>query len=561
MKKVTIAIGSIIAVLIIALSIYFIFLKDKTSPVDNPDNVITPTTAPTIEPTPTVTPVPEETTNASLFPAYKKVNGTIKYGYIDHSGAFIIQPFYDDAADFEEGVAIVREGDTQKVIDTTGAVIFENKDTILPFHNGLAAFISLKEDTSLYGYIDLTGKVVIEPSFTFAGNFNEDGQAYVALPGGKSYQLIDKLGKTLESYEVDLGSSYVSSFEDGYIIYNDTNTIRYGVKKVDGSDLFEAKYSDISYLGDDLFAVKSPDIETYEASFDPAALFNAKGEQLTDYSLYDLQPFESGYTSAANDTYVYFIDEKGQEVTSLPSYDGGGKLSLLGDVVKAEIDGGLAYYRLDNTLLWQADTSTLLDNGIVVTEHKFKPLRTVMVRYPQLEGLTDTSVQKQINEQLETLFTESRANITAEDGLSVDDSFVAAQTKNLLTITMSGYDYFEGAAHGMPIKEYYFIDITTGEFYDFKDLFLKGSNYADTINNFIRTKMAESDTEQSMYFPEDFTGITDAQHFYLSENGIVIYFYPYEIAAYAAGFPEFLISFDDLKDSLNTDGSFWKSFH
>jgi hypothetical protein len=41
----------------------------------------------------------------------------------------------------------------------------------------------------------------------------------------------------------------------------------------------------------------------------------------------------------------------------------------------------------------------------------------------------------------------------------------------------------------------------------------------------------------------------------------VIYFYPYEIAAYAAGFPEFEIPFEDLTDYIDTEGAFWKSFH
>jgi len=547
--------------LVILLGVYFIFVKDKTSQVDNPVVTSAPTEAPTQAPTPTVTPAPEDTTQSVLLPAYKKVDGFSKYGYIDQTGTFVINPVYDDASDFQEGVAIVRDGGTQKVIDSTGAVIFENNDTILPFHNGMAAFISLKEDTSLYGYIDLKGQVVIEPGYIFADNFNEAGQAYVALPGGKSYQLIDKTGKVLESYEVDLEGGYAYAFEDGYILYYGNDTMRYGVKKVDGTTILEAKYSALSYLGHDLFGVKSPDLETYEATFDPFALFNAQGEQLTDYTLYDLQHFSGDYSSASNDSYVYFIDTKGQEITTLPSYDGSGKLTLMGDVVKTEVDGSLAYYRLDNTVLWKDDATTYLDNGITVKELKFKPLRSVMVRYPQVEGLADSTVQKQVNEQLESLFTESRANITVEEGLSVDDSFVATQTKNLLTIAMSGYDYYEGAAHGMPIREYYFIDITTGEFYDFKDLFLKGSNYADVINEFIRSAITSGDPDQNMYFPENFTGIADSQHFYLSENGIVIYFYPYDIAAYAAGFPEFDISFDQLRDSINTDGAFWKAFH
>ncbi|MDF2904719.1 MAG: repeat-containing protein [Herbinix sp.] len=563
MKKAIIAVGSVLAVFIIVFTVYFIINKDRSEQVDNIDTELTPTESPTEAPTPTITPDPEDISEAvALYPAFQKIDGEEKYGYIDKSGTFVINPVYDYAEPYTDGMAIVRSVGNYKVIDKTGAIIFENNDNIiLPYHNGMAAFMNIKEDTLLYGYIDTKGTVIIEPSFTFADNFNEDGQAYVALPGGKGYQLIDKTGKVLESYEVDLGNGYTYAFENGYILYSNSDTMKYGVKKVDGTDLFEAKYSSIAYLGHDLFAVKSPEIEPYEAMFDPFALYNASGEQLTDYILYDVQHFTGDYTSAANDSYVYFMDTKGQEITTLPSFEGGGNLTLLGDIVKAEIDGVLSYYRLDNTALWQEDTTTYLENGITVKELKFKPLRSVMVRYPVVEGLADPGIQKEINEQLETIFTESRANITLEDGLSVEDTFQASLAKNLLTITMSGYDYFEGAAHGMPLKEYYFIDINTGEFFDLKDLFIKGSDYKTMIDEFIRTKMAEADPEESMYFPDTFTGISDAQYFYLSENGLVIYFYPYEITAFAAGFPEFEISFEELKDYLNTDGSFWKSFH
>jgi hypothetical protein len=562
MKKTIIAVGCVLTALIIVLSVYFIFIKDKAEDVDNPDITVVPTETPTQVPTPTDIPNSDDTSNSTdLFPAYQMIEGEQKYGYIDLSGTFVIKPEYDFADNFTGGVAIVRTGENYKVINTTGTVVFDNNNTILPFSNGMAAYMDLKEDTLLYGYIDTNGKVIIEPSFIFADSFNEEGQAYVALPGGKSYQLIDKTGKVLENYEVDLGGNYTYAYEDGYILYNDSDTMKYGVLKVDGTTVLEPIYSAVSYLGRDLFAVKSPELESYSVMFDPSALFNASGEQLTDYILYDVQHFNGEYTSAANDTYVYFMDNSGKEVTSLPSFDGEGKLLLLGDTIKAEIDGDLAYYRLDNTALWQADTTTYLENGVTVKELKFKPLRSVMVRYPQVEGLQDPAIQKNINEQLETQFTESRANITVEDGLSVDDSFKATLTKNLLTISMSGYDYFEGAAHGMPLKDFFYIDIATGKFYNFKDLFIAGSDYKTFLDEFIKTKMSEADQEESMFFPDTFTGIAASPYFYLKENSIVIYFYPYEIAAYAAGFPEFEVTFEELKDFINKDGAFWKSFH
>lgn len=562
MKKVIIAVGCVLAALIIVLSVYFIFIKDKAEKVDNPNIINVPTEGPTQVPTPTDIPNSGDTSNSTeLFPAYQMIEGEKRYGYIDLSGTFVIEPAYDYAENFTEGVAIVWTGENYKVINTSGATVFENNNIILPFSNGMAAYMNIKEDTLLYGYIDINGKIIIEPSFIFADSFNEEGQAYVALPGGNSYQLIDKTGKVLEDYKVDLGGNYINAFEDGYILYSVTDTMKYGVLKVDGTTILEPIYSAISYLGRDLFAVKNPELESYGVMFDPAALYNASGEQLTDYNLYDIQHFTGEYTSASNDTYVYFMDSSGKEVTSLPSFDGEGMLTLLDDTVKAEIDGDLAYYRLDNTKLWQADTTTYLETGIIVKELKFKPLRSVMVRYPQVEGLKDPAIQKNINEQLETQFTEARANITVDDNLSVNDSFKASLNKNLLTISMSGYDYYEGAAHGMPLREFFFIDITTGEFYDFSDLFIQGGEYKTYIDEFIRTKISEADPEESMFFPDTFTGITDSPYFYLKENSIVIYFYPYEIAAYAAGFPEFEISFEELKDFIKTDSAFWKSFH
>ena len=51
-------------------------------------------------------------------------------------------------------------------------------------------------DTGKWGYIDKTGKIVIQPQFSQAGTFSE-GLATVAIENGtkKNYVMIDKTGK------------------------------------------------------------------------------------------------------------------------------------------------------------------------------------------------------------------------------------------------------------------------------------------------------------------------------------------------------------------------------
>jgi hypothetical protein len=51
------------------------------------------------------------------------------------------------------------------------------------------------------------------------------------------------------------------------------------------------------------------------------------------------------------------------------------------------------------------------------------------------------------------------------------------------------------------------------------------------------------------------------QPFFISDGELNIYFEPYEIAPYAAGFPTFAIPFHDISSIIDHDGDFWRSFH
>ncbi|GAA4653171.1 hypothetical protein GCM10023142_03090 [Anaerocolumna aminovalerica] len=501
--------------------------------------------------------------NNTLYPVFITENNIRKYGYVNEKGDFVIQPVYDCATNFSEGLAVVNTTDTYKVIDTTGNVIYKSDSSIGTFQNG-AAIINKITDKLLYGYIDTNGNAIADSNFyEFADNFNSDNQAFVYSEGKSS--IIDKSGNILESYPIDSRYQDIIDIQDGYIIYSDPDTGDYGVINYKGEDILEPKSNPyiVRYVGNDIFEIKENQEDSYlPSSYSPSALLNIKGEQLTDFNLYDLSDFNNGYASVTDDKYTYFIDTSGKEVASFPKLEGRGTLTLLGDIVKAEIDRDLLYMKKKGIILWHNSNEYNLTSDVNVKEVKYKPSKYVSVYYPVVVGLKSKETEKKINNKLNELFISHRKSITAEDQLSVEDSFTAELENQLLVIKQIGYDYPFGAAHGMPIKNYYYCNIKTGEFYTLKDLFIKDSDYITTINHIIKEMIAKEETnESSMLFPDSFKTILEDHNFYLTKEGLVIYFYPYDIAPYAAGFPEFVIPFEKLNKIVDKQGTFWNSFN
>lgn len=510
-------------------------------------------------------PIKEETvteTNTPLLPAFQMVNGEKRYGYINNTGNFSIDPIYTYASEFSDNVAIVQNSNKSQVIDKDGEVLFESEFNIQPFHNGVAIISELTATNLLKGYIDTTGKSLIQPKYILADDFNEDGTAYVSTDVGK-FSLIDKTGTVLEEYLLDTKYNNVLELDDGYIIYADSDTGYMGVVNLKGEVILEPNFGDISYLNNDLFVVKEVNELYYQMNTNPAAIYNNEGEQLTDYTLYELTEYYGDYASATDDKYTYFIDKLGKEVTELPKLEGRGTLKFIDDIIQAEIDQRLLYLTKENEVIWQNDNTITFESGLIVKEMKLKPNKFVTVYYPQIEGLETVSIQNKINEELTILFTEQRKDLKAEDELSVEDSFIVTLNGNLLEVLRMGYDYYFGAAHGMPIRDYIYIDLTTGEFYELKDLFKEDSNYVKVISDSINIQMQDriKNDSDAMFFEDSFKEINENQYFILTEDSLIIYFYPYDISAYAAGFPEFEIPYEELKDIINYDGELWKAFH
>ncbi len=117
----------------------------------------------------------------------------------------------------------------------------------------------------------------------------------------------------------------------------------------------------------------------------------------------------------------------------------------------------------------------------------------------------------------------------------------------LLSIVTENYQY-TGGAHGMTYKTAYNVDLNQGRLLPLRDFFPKRDNY----QAFIKTKIKESlktSPESECYFPDAPETIDSYQgdfSFYIKGKNIVVFFHPYEIACYAAGFREFEIPYDVL---------------
>lgn len=497
---------------------------------------------------------------SSLYPIYVEKDGHILYGYIDGTGSVVINPKYTTARYFSDGLAVVNQDDSFLVINTKGKVILKTENYLNDFHNGLARFNDSKTYKS--GYINTEGKIVIKATYDFAGNFGKDNTAIVSK-SGKFYRINSK-GKVLKTYSLTNKNYYYDITDDGYAIYTNTKTYLMGVKDLNGKTILKSSYSQITYLGNGLFGVKKKlsNTEGYLTSIKPSAIFDKNGKQLTPYKLYDLSVYNNNYASYTDSNYTYLIDRKGNKVASFPKQEGRGTLTVLGNVVQAEIDNILYYLTMDGSLIWKIPDVTTLSSGITVHTVKVKPNKYDVIYYPTLEGLSNPDIQTQINNKLKNLFTSDRMKLTTKDELMVDDNFTIEQIKDLLLVCKTGYDYPIGAAHGAPIRIYYFIDTKTGIFYEFKDLFKKNCNYINALDNIVREEMKEQEKKDGgIYFTYEGTYITEDQFFYLSNDTLKVYFDSGAIAPYAAGFPEFEIPFSKITNLIDTDGDFWKSFH
>lgn len=160
-----------------------------------------------------------------------------KAGYIDPSGKIVLEPKFDGASYFSEGLArvgvgrdtIITAGYSQGFIDESGVIVIKPQwDVVSHFSEGLAAvgidqtkqafqvfgrtyYSSASHPWFRWGFIDRSGQTVIANTFSDVSEFRDGIAAANTDPYKPRYGFIDRTGK----WTIDPSFEHANQFSEG----------------------------------------------------------------------------------------------------------------------------------------------------------------------------------------------------------------------------------------------------------------------------------------------------------------------------------------------------------
>lgn len=474
---------------------------------------------------------------------------------VDYTDAPVSVEFSDDAIAYryaDHSVYYTLEG--EKIGSYAGAVGF--------FEDGLLLCKSPASD--LYTYVTQDGSAAFAGEFKDAGVFS-GGRALVCTTDGQ-YLAIDTEGQTLYTLESGIEPRYmtifgedtivlsngmakalyslsqsdyltvfkyseISEFDDGVAMVREGN--RWGMINTSGKLLTEPTYYYLSYMGDGLYAARSAD--------GSASAVDANGNVVYRVSSYVGGFSELRYGLAWHGTAdgsLIFFKKNGGYLTSLKNAENPTLLSE--NVVRVTQDGTLKYINLStgNTLLEQPKSFDLGSGLTAKTVHyeKFMGYQADgtehgwNVDFPELSGLSDTKVQKTINDAIRVFFLKGPL-VTAEYEALVG-SYGASVEGSVLVVWAN---CISGQGAGAAVwNDSLAFDLRTGEQYQISDLLVSG--YLDTVR-----QLLPEEHEMYLYsFPR------------MSTKGVTYYYNEYASETRRAYTESYLLTFAELGDAVDT---------
>jgi hypothetical protein len=226
-------------------------------------------------------------------------------GLIDKNGNVVVKPQYTTIGDFKDGLAVVSKA------KPTPTPLKKLPDTNRTY-----------QSDDLFGFIDKTGKVVIELRYNNARAFR-DGVALVSTNDSNS-TLINQAGKVLfraetQHWATDLGGIYAVTEKNGRTGLIDKNGKRLLADEYDGITSFDNRNESYNYERND-----DQEAETerfFKISRDgKCGVIDLKGNVIIPPIFHEILSYQNGHAVIGEDEKYGVADSHGKVVIK-PTYD------------------------------------------------------------------------------------------------------------------------------------------------------------------------------------------------------------------------------------------------
>lgn len=174
------------------------------------------------------------------------VNLNGKWGYINTSGEFVIEPQYSQAHAFNYGAAVVEIEEKPILINKKNEVLFKSDLEHLDIKSGIEGMFKTNLYTK-YGFINYKGEVIAEPIYYNLGDFSSG--LCVAL-GSPHDGYINKAGE----FVIEPAYNDAEDFSEGFAIVWKNG--KCGFINTDGEPLTDMIYDDATAFSDGMAKIR-----------------------------------------------------------------------------------------------------------------------------------------------------------------------------------------------------------------------------------------------------------------------------------------------------------------
>ena len=199
---------------------------------------------------------------------------------------------------------------------------------------------------------------------------------------------------------------------------------------------------------------------------------------------------------------------------------------------------------------------------ISITEKKYETNSAIIeIQIPEFQNIGNDELENKLNKDYNSYINSLTNEFIKKCPDAAPEKYslritqnISCDTDRFVSINTDIYEFTEGV-HGTNSRFSKTIDILKGEEIELPDFF-SDEEYEQRINRIIEEIISENPDDYNDLWEKPMLSSIHNKNFYLSREGIVIYYPPYELSYYARGFVEFCIPYKELSGYLKQDYNF-----